>query len=92
MAFITLTTEWREDDFFHGILRGKLSTICPGAVVVNNAADIPPLNIMHGAFVIRNTFSHYPEGTIHLIFISSEGSGETASSACQSKGTLVHRG
>lgn len=76
MAIITLTTEWREDDFFHGILRGKLSSLCPGAVVINNASAIPPLNIMHGAFVIRNTFSHYPEGTIHLIFVSSEGSGE----------------
>ncbi len=75
MALITLTTEWREDDFFQGILRGKLSTSCPGAVVVNNAGAIPPLNIMHGAFVIRNTFSHYPEGTIHLVFVSSEGSG-----------------
>ncbi len=75
MALITLTTEWREDDFFHGILRGKLSASCPDAVVVNNAGGIPPLNIMHGAFVIRNTFSHYPEGTIHLVFVSSEGSG-----------------
>jgi S-adenosylmethionine hydrolase len=75
MALITLTTEWREDDFFHGILRGKLSSSCPDAVVVNNAGAIPPLNIMHGAFVIRNTFSHYPEGTIHLVFVSSEGSG-----------------
>lgn len=76
MALITLTTEWREDDYFHGILRGKLSSICPGAMIVNNAGGIPPLNIMHGAFVIRNTFTHYPEGTVHLIFISSEGSGE----------------
>jgi S-adenosylmethionine hydrolase len=76
MALITLTTEWREDDFFHGILRGKLSTICPDAVVINNAGAIPPLNIMHGAFVIRNTYWHYPEGTIHLIFVSSEGSGD----------------
>jgi len=76
MALITLTTEWREDDFFHGILRGKLSSSCPDAVVVNNAGGIPPLNIMHGAFVIRNTFSHYPEGTIHLVFVSSEGSGK----------------
>lgn len=73
---ITLTTEWREDDFFNGILRGKLSSDCPGVVVVSNAAGIPPLNIMHGAFVIRNTYNHYPEGTIHLIFVSSEGSGE----------------
>jgi S-adenosylmethionine hydrolase len=76
MALITLTTEWREDDFFHGILRGKLLTSCPNVAVVSNASTIPPLNIMHGAFVIRNTFSHYPEGTIHLIFISSEGSGD----------------
>jgi S-adenosyl-L-methionine hydrolase (adenosine-forming) len=74
MALITLTTEWREDDIFPGILRGKLSTGCPGAVIVENASRIPPLNIMHGAFVIRNTFGHYPEGTIHLIFISSESS------------------
>lgn len=76
MALITLTTEWREDDFFNGILRGKISSECPGTIVVNNAGGIPPLNIMHGAFVIRNTFSHYPKGTIHLVFISSEGSGD----------------
>ena len=73
MPLITLTTEWREDDFFNGILRGKLASGCPGAVIVNNAGGIPPLNIMHGAFVVRNTFNHYPEGTIHLIFVSSEG-------------------
>ncbi len=75
MPLITLTTEWREDDFFNGILRGKLSSACPGTVIVNNAGSIPPLNISHGAFVIRNTFSHYPEGSVHLIFVSSEGGG-----------------
>lgn len=72
MIFITLTTEWHEDDFFNGILRGKLASLCPEAVVVTNASAIPPFNIMHGAFVIRNTFMHYPEGTIHLVFINSE--------------------
>jgi len=76
MPLITLTTEWREDDFFNGILRGKLASGCPDAVIVNNAGGIPPLNIMHGAFVIRNTFNHYPEETIHLIFLSSEGPAE----------------
>lgn len=75
MALITLTTEWREDDFFYGILRGKLCSKCPDARVVDNAGGIPPLNIMHGAFVVRNTFGHYPEGTIHLLFISSENTG-----------------
>jgi S-adenosylmethionine hydrolase len=72
MIFITLTTEWHEDDFFNGVVRGKLAVLCPEAVVVTNAMAIPPFNIMHGAFVVRNTFLHYPEGTIHLIFVSSE--------------------
>lgn len=73
MPVITLTTEWREDDFFNGIVRGKLSSKCPAVQVVSNASGVPPLNIMHGAFVVRNTYGHYPDGTIHLIFISSEG-------------------
>lgn len=86
MAFITLTTEWRDNDFFHGILRGKLSASCPEAAIVTNASGIPPFNIMHGAFVIRNTFSHYPEGTVHLIFISSEGSGDQPTLLVKAKG------
>jgi S-adenosylmethionine hydrolase len=91
MPLITLTTEWREDDFFNGILRGKLSSACPGTVIVNNAGSIPPLNISHGAFVIRNTYSHYPEGSIHLVFVSSEGGGSTPPSAGQITQPLVHR-
>ena len=72
MIFITLTTEWHEDDFFNGITRGKLASLCPDAAVITNASSLPPFNIMHGAFVIRNTFHHYPEGTIHLLFVNSE--------------------
>lgn len=86
MALITLTTEWRDDDFFYGILRGKLASGCPDATVVNNAGGIPPMNIMHGAFVIRNTYSHYPEGTIHLVLISSEGTGSQPHLLVQAKG------
>ncbi len=72
MIFITLTTEWHEGDYFNGILRGKLATLCPEAVVINNASSIPPFNIKHGAFVVRNTFQHYPEGSIHLVLINSD--------------------
>ncbi len=76
MSLITLTTEWRENDYLNGILRGKLASACPDAVIVSNASGIPPLNIMHGAFVIRNSCRHYPDKTIHLILVNSEGTGE----------------
>ncbi len=72
MPVITLTTEWRPDDFYYGILRGKLCSLCPGATVIDNASGIPPFNIAQAAFIIRNTFSNYPDGTIHIICVHSE--------------------
>ncbi len=72
MPVITLTTEWRPDDIYYGIIKGKLCTLCPGALIIDNAGGIPPFNISHASFVIRNTFSNYPKGTIHIICVHSE--------------------
>jgi len=72
MAVITLTTEWKPEDYYFGIARGILESLVPGARIVVNAAAIPPLNIAHAAFVIRNTFHHYPPGTIHIILVHTE--------------------
>ncbi len=72
MPVITLTTEWRPDDIFHGIIKGKLCTLCPGATIIDNATSVPVLNISHASFVIRNTYSNYPAGTIHIICVHSE--------------------
>jgi S-adenosylmethionine hydrolase len=72
MPVITLTTEWRPDDIYSGIIKGKLCNLCPGATVIDNAFNIPPFNISHASFVIRNTFLNYPEGSIHIICVQSE--------------------
>ena len=72
MPIITLTTEWRPDDIYNGILKGKLFTYCPGVTVVDNACCIEPFNISRASFIIRNTFLNYPEGSVHLICVHSE--------------------
>ena len=72
MAVITLTTEWRPDDFYSGILKGKLCCLAPEARVIENAGGIPVFNIGHASFVIRNTFLNYPEGSVHIICVHSE--------------------
>ncbi len=72
MPVITLTTEWRPDDIYNGIIKGKLCSMCPGATIVENASNIRPFNISHAAFVIRNTFMNYPRGSIHIICVHSE--------------------
>jgi len=72
MPVITLTTEWKPDDIYNGIIKGKLSTLSPGTGIIDNAYNIPSFNISHAAFVIRNTYMNYPEGSVHLIFVHSE--------------------
>lgn len=72
MPVITLTTEWRPDDIYAGILKGRLCRLCPEAHIVENAGNIQPFNISQAAFIVRNTFSNYPEGSIHIICVHSE--------------------
>lgn len=72
MAVITLTTEWRPDDIYNGIIKGRLCSLCPGVTIVDNATSIPPFDILHASFVIRNTYSNYPAGSIHIVCVHSE--------------------
>ena len=72
MPVVTLTTEWKPDDIYYGIIKGKLSTMCPGAIIIDNAGSIPPFNISHASFIIRNTYNNYPKGSVHIICVHSE--------------------
>jgi S-adenosylmethionine hydrolase len=73
MPVITLTTEWKTDDFYYGILKGKLCSLCPEIPVIDNATGIPVFNIAHASFIIRNTYQNYPKGSVHIICVHSEG-------------------
>jgi S-adenosylmethionine hydrolase len=83
MPVITLTTEWKPDDFYYGIMKGKLCTLIPEATIIDNANSIPVFNISHASFVIRNTYSNYPKGSVHIICVHSEG--------CKGKDHLIVR-
>ena len=72
MPVITLTTEWKPDDIYYGIIKGKLSSRCHGTIIVDNAGNIPAFNISHASFIIRNTYNHYPKGSVHIICVHSE--------------------
>ena len=72
MPVITLTTEWKPDDIYYGIIKGKLCSKCPGTTIIDNAGNIPAFNISHASFVIRNTYNNYPKGSVHIICVHSE--------------------
>jgi S-adenosyl-L-methionine hydrolase (adenosine-forming) len=72
MPVVTLTTEWKPDDIYNGIIKGKLSSMCPGTIIIDNAGSIPAFNISHASFIIRNTYNNYPKGSVHIICVHSE--------------------
>jgi len=86
MSVITLTTEWRSDDIYAGIIKGKICSLSPTTVVIDNASSIPAFNIPYASFVVRNTFHYYPEGSVHIICVRSEASNETRLLAVKAKG------
>ena len=76
MPVITLTTEWKPNDFYYGIIKGKLCSLCPGVIIIDNASSIPAFNLSLASFIIRNTFNNYPKGSVHLICVHSEAENE----------------
>ncbi|MFO8233947.1 MAG: SAM-dependent chlorinase/fluorinase [Bacteroidales bacterium] len=71
MTTITLTTDWIKDDFYAGALKGKLLNLCEDVNIVDITHQIKPFNLSQAAFIMRNTYSHFPENTIHIIGVQS---------------------
>jgi len=72
MAVVTLTSDWSKDDFYPASVKGKILNRCPGTVVTDITNQVPPFNIAVAAFQLRNSYFHFPAGTIHIIAVNSE--------------------
>jgi len=72
MHIITLTSDWKEYDYYVASLKGKLLSICPEATIIDINHRIKPFNTAQAAFVVRNSYPHFPENTIHIIAVNSE--------------------
>lgn len=74
MPIITLTTDWNKNDFYTGALKGKILSHYSNVQIVDISHQIKSFNIPEAAFVVRNTYPHFPENTIHIIAVKSESS------------------
>lgn len=72
MHIITLTSDWNNDDYYVASLKGKLLTQCPDALIVDLSHKVEPFKSAEAAFLVRNSFRNFPEGSIHIIAVNSE--------------------
>jgi S-adenosylmethionine hydrolase len=71
MRIITLTTDWNQSDFYIASVKGRILSSCTDVTIIDISHQIQTFNNMQAAFVVRNSFRHFPEGTIHIIAVNS---------------------
>lgn len=72
MHIITLTSDWNENDYYVASLKGKLLSTCPEARIIDINHRVKPFNTAQAAFLVRNSYPHFPDNTIHIIAVNSE--------------------
>ncbi|MFT5970852.1 MAG: S-adenosylmethionine hydrolase [Flavobacteriales bacterium] len=72
MAIITLTTDYGTKDYFTAAIKGAILTELPGTQVVDISHEVEPFDIHQGAFILRNSYKHFPKGTIHMMGVDAE--------------------
>jgi S-adenosyl-L-methionine hydrolase (adenosine-forming) len=71
MPVITLTSDWGTTDYFVGSLKGDILSACPEAMIIDISHAVIPYDLVHGAFIFRNSWSHFPKGTVHISGVSA---------------------
>jgi len=71
MTAITLTTDFGLKDHYAASVKGALLRGAPGTPVVDVSHLVPPGDILQAAFILRNCFREFPEGSIHLLAVGA---------------------
>ncbi|MRH99231.1 hypothetical protein GH721_01685 [Kriegella sp. EG-1] len=77
MAIITLTTDFGLKDHFVGAIKGSIYKELPNVTIVDISHNIGPFNIQECAYILQNSYKHFPEGTVHVIGVDAEPTVET---------------
>ncbi len=66
---ITLTSDFGQKDHYVAAMKAVILGIAPDVRMIDISHEIPPQDVMAGAWVVRNTATLFPEGTVHLVVV-----------------------
>ena len=82
MPIITLTSDFGTKDYYVAAFKGEILSACPAVQLVDISNTIPPYQIHHAAYVLKNSFSHFPKKTIHIARVFEMNEKEPRIIAC----------
>lgn len=86
MGTITLTSDWNAYDHYLAAVKGKILSSCDTAQIIDLNHQVTSFDTEEAAFVIRNSYPHFPKGSIHLIAVNIEPKEEKSLVAARKNG------
>jgi S-adenosylmethionine hydrolase len=71
MALVTFTSDLGLQDYYTAVIKGAIYSRNSALNIVDISHNIKPFDIVQGAYIIKNAFQSFPEGTIHLLSVNS---------------------
>ncbi len=72
MNFITLTTDFGYKDFSIAITKANIYNSIKDVIIVDVSHQISPFNNTEAAYILKNSYKSFPQGSIHIIGVESE--------------------
>ena len=69
MSIITLTTDLGTKDHKVASIKGSILSLEKNVPIVDITHHIEPHDIIQTAYIVRNSYSHFPKGSIHMIAV-----------------------
>ncbi len=69
MGMITLTTDFGIRDGYVAMMKGVIARLSPRTRVIDISHEIDPFDRLSAAFVLRDTYPHFPEGCVHVVVV-----------------------
>lgn len=87
-GILTLLSDFGVRDAYVAAMKGAILRIGPSLQLVDVSHEIPPQDIMQGAFVLRDAARFFPEGTVHVAVVDPGVGSERHPIAIHHRGHL----
>jgi S-adenosyl-L-methionine hydrolase (adenosine-forming) len=71
MLLITLLTDLGNKDHYLAVLKAEIYTKIPNAKIIDISNEVSKFNVFEASYLLKNSFPHFPEGTFHLVGVTS---------------------
>ena len=71
MPVITLTSDFGLLDYRVSAIKGSILSQKLEAVIVDISHDIDAYNLLQAAYIVRNAYKYFPNGSVHIISVDS---------------------